>query len=313
MPIFEPQLKQLQAKVARLRKIQHSLESLYHQQQMLQDETHQLAMQLQKEQGDVDRLERQSLASIFASILGNRERQLEKERMEAHAAALKHSAAVQQLENVNRDIFQLETEKGTLLGAQAAYEKLVAETLAKLKNSGNSQRHEIYRLEERLSFLEQQLQELHEALNAGDAALQQTYRIEDALSSAKNWGMYDMLGGGFIATAVKHSHLDGAQKETEHLQHLLSRFRIELADIHLNVDIQIQLDGFLQFADYFFDGILADWAVQSRMEKAHNQVSNTQYQISNILGRLDNMTVQTRQEMQSLRDQLDRIAESAAT
>ena len=45
--------------------------------------------------------------------------------------------------------------------------------------------------------------EMQEAVQAGERALQSLYAARDKLGSARNWGIFDMLGGGFISDFVK--------------------------------------------------------------------------------------------------------------
>lgn len=54
----------------------------------------------------------------------------------------------------------------------------------------------------------------------------------------------------------------------EYLQSQLRAFRTELADVTISADFQVNIDGFLRFADYVFDGIFADWAVLDRINQA---------------------------------------------
>ncbi len=61
-----------------------------------------------------------------------------------------------------------------------------------------------------------------------------------------------------ISDVVKHSHLNETQKQVEHLQVQLLRFKIELTNVTMHGDIQVSMDGFLGFADYVFDGFFAD-------------------------------------------------------
>jgi len=35
--------------------------------------------------------------------------------------------------------------------------------------------------------------------------------------------------------------------------------------------MQVNVDGFLRFADYFFDGLFADWAVLDRINQSQEQ------------------------------------------
>lgn len=96
-----------------------------------------------------------------------------------------------------------------------------------------------------------------------------------------------MLGGGLIATAIKHDRIDEAQQEAHAAQQALAALRRELKDVHINFDAQgIRVDGFARFADYFFDGLIADWAVQGRINDSLAGVRRTREQVSALMARL---------------------------
>ena len=130
---------------------------------------------------------------------------------------------------------------------------------------------------------------LREALDAGQAALATTDGILASLDSAEGWGAWDLFGGGIGAGLAKHGHLDEAQRQVEHLQVQLRRFKTELTDVEVSADIQISIDGFLSFADFFFDGLFADWAVLDHIDRAQTQVRETKAQIGQVAGRLSDM------------------------
>ena len=53
--------------------------------------------------------------------------------------------------------------------------------------------------------------EVQEAIAAGERALQSLYAAEEKLKSAGNWGVFDMLGGGFFSSYIKHSKIKEAE------------------------------------------------------------------------------------------------------
>ena len=50
-------------------------------------------------------------------------------------------------------------------------------------------------------------QELLQAIQAGERAIASLRRAEKALGSAKNWGLFDLLGGGLFADLMKHGKI----------------------------------------------------------------------------------------------------------
>ena len=78
-------------------------------------------------------------------------------------------------------------------------------------------------------------------------------------------------------------------KKVEQLQVELRRFKTELADVEITADLQVAVDSFLKFADFFFDGLFADWAVLDHINQAQSRVENTKSQIKRVLALLKKM------------------------
>ena len=110
-----------------------------------------------------------------------------------------------------------------------------------------------------------------------------------------------------IADLAKHSKLDEAQAAVEYLQSQLRAFRTELADVTISADFQVNIDGFLRFADFFFDGLFADWAVMDQISKSQQQVQSTRGQIAQVLSRLEEMLHRAQAEQSAAQTELDAL------
>lgn len=128
--------------------------------------------------------------------------------------------------------------------------------------------------------------EINEAVQAADNALYYLNNANQYLDSAGNWGIVDILGGGFISTLAKHSKMDKAQQEMQQAKYAVQAFKKELQDVGRIADIDINVGDFLTFADFFFDGFVADWLVQSKIRDAQKQINDAIYQIGNIKNQL---------------------------
>ena len=158
-----------------------------------------------------------------------------------------------------------------------------------------------------LGMNEMIMREIREAISAGKAALSTAERVLNSLGSADSWATWDLFGGGLISDLAKHSHLDEAQGMVEHLQVQLRRFKTELADVTIHADLQVSIDGFLRFADYFFDGLFADWAVKDQIYQSQRRVEQTASQIESVLHRLNSMLANAEQEQKRAREELDAL------
>lgn len=107
--------------------------------------------------------------------------------------------------------------------------------------------------------------------------------------SSSNWGIIDMLGGGLLTTMVKHSKMDDAAADLNEARDALQRFSRELQDVHSFVDFPFNTADFLSFADFFFDGFIADWLMQDRINAARDQVSEAKQRVNAIRSQLSQM------------------------
>ena len=127
---------------------------------------------------------------------------------------------------------------------------------------------------------------MKEALDAGERALSSLRNAQEKLNSAGNWGLFDMFGGGLFSTIMKRSKMDDAQQLMEAAKTDLKRFQRELKDVNIPLDLRMEVGSFLSFADFFFDGFVADYLVQSKISEAKEQVSDAIIRVEQILKEL---------------------------
>ena len=305
MNYYQEQLDQLRERIARKRKLSTEISALEDQRASLATRVQQLKEETYQEQLDVDKLENFSAAKLFAQIMGNLDERLEKERSELYAAALRYDSARQELHAVEADLAARREELSLLGNCEAEYDRLLEARARELRQDPQSPAaRRLLALEERQSQLASREKELQEAIQAGYNALSDISSIESALSSAEGWGTWDVFGGGLISDMAKYSHLDDAQRQINGLQRSLSRFRTELADVDIRTGIQIEVDSFLRFADYFFDNIFTDWAVLDRIRSTQSQVHEVDGSVRTILNRLERDLEQCRRDRQTVQQEL---------
>ncbi|MDR3728486.1 MAG: hypothetical protein Q3X94_01750 [Oscillospiraceae bacterium] len=310
MSRYDDQLRQLQAQCARKKRLEATAAELRIQQSTYTARAQELEQSFREEQADVDRLEGRSLSAFFYNVIGKMDEKLTLEKQEAYAARVKYDAVARELAGIEEDLRRCEAELDTLRDCERRYAAVLQEKTQAVKAAGGAAAAHILRLEERAAYLESQRRELEEAYAAGQDALSTIEQIEDSLSSAEGWGTWDLVGGGLIADLAKHSHLDEAQASVEFLQSQLRRFKTELADVTIDSDFQISIDGFLRVADYLFDGIFADWAVLDRIHQSQGQVQNTKTQIYRVLNYLQTLMEQTAMERADLQREIEGLVGS---
>ncbi len=303
----DEQLKVLQEQVDRRHKLDRKKQQLFTQQTELRHKVRELDSARIKEQNDVDKLEGHSLAAFFYKVIGKMGEQLDEERAEAYAAAVKYDAALRELEDVEYDLKKTLEEYNSLANCETDYVRALNAKTAALKAAGGAVGQQILKLEQELAVLNRAKKEIKEALLAGNSALSAANAAQDELQKASKLATWDMLGGGLLVDMNKHEALDRAQLEVVDLQNRLRRFRTELYDVNLSADFHVNLDGFTQFADWFFDGLFVDWTVSDQISRSQKQVTDVSDQLQQVLSRLRKMEDNTERKIRQHQADLDKL------
>ncbi len=301
MALHDYELKKLQEEAAKKAGLELRIRELNRQKEELTVRARQLEWIKSKEQSDVDRLEGHSLAAFFYGVIGKMDEKLNKEREEAYAAKVKYDTAAYELMAVSEELEQCQAQLRRLKSCEQRYEEMLKEKSREMKRAAGLPGKEILKLEEQETYLESQKREVQEAIRAGREALDTSDAILLSLGSAENWGTWDLIGGGLMTDMIKHSKLDEAQNQVTTLQETLRRFKTELADIEIQADLQVGVDGFMRFADVFFDGLFVDWAVMNKISNSKSQVQDTKAQIERVLNHLHSLDREIQAELEGTR------------
>ena len=301
-------LTELQARVAMKPALEAKLRELQNQRREYDREAISLRVAFRKEQEDVEKLEGRSLANYFFQVVGKLDEKLDQERREAYAAKVKLDAAERELAGIEADISGIQTQLNEIRVADTQYKEALEKKRAMLKSSGTAAADQILGIEQKIAVLEAQKKEIKEAISAGYSARGTADRILSELDSADGWNTWDMFGGGGIITHMaKHSHMDEAQDLVSELQSKLRRFKTELADINIQANMQVNVEGFLRFADYFFDGLFADWAVGDRISEAQSSVMSVRHKIEQAMHKLTDMEQAAEKQIAALKAKIEEL------
>lgn len=135
--------------------------------------------------------------------------------------------------------------------------------------------------------------EIREAIQAGEAALRSLERAKEKMGSAKNWGIFDMMGGGLFSSLFKHSKIDRASADIEEAKRQLAVFKRELEDVSISEDFSVGIGDGLRFIDTFPDNVFADVVVQSRINSAIERLDKVSGQVRGILTKLYSLLSET--------------------
>ena len=307
---YNEQLQKLQEKAAQKKSVEAKLRELKAQKDELNNRVYVFKKTMRREQADVDRLERTSLSSVFYAMLGKKEEMLDKEKVEAYAAKVKCDSAVEELKVLEDDLQQREAQLRDLIDCEQQYHALLQEKREAIKATDSLDAERIIQIEQQIAEQKNHKKEIKEAISAGTLALGTAISIVSSLDSAQSWGTYDLVNGGLIAGMAKHSYLDEAQNKVITLQSQLRKFKTELTDVTIHAEMKVNVDGFLRFADYFYDGLFADWAVLDRIGRSKSSVVAVKTKIESALSKLKRMDAAVDQMIQQLEMERDNIVKA---
>ena len=309
---YSTELRRLQEKIALKKQLEAKLKELHAQREEFREKAEALRMEAANENADVLKLEGKSLAKYFYLVIGKLDDKLTEEREQAAAAKVKLDAAEAELAAIDSDILDIEEQLEQLKDCENVYNTLFYRRRKEVRESGTPAGEEILKLEEQIAYLESQKREIREARSAGKDALRAARDVMSELQSAANWNTWDILGGdGLITHAVKHQHLDTAQADVMALQGVLRRFKTELADINIQANMQVNVEGFLRFADFFFDGLFADWTVGEKIKDSQYSVAEVRRKIEKALDKLTDLDKAADQKIKELKAQIEALVVGA--
>ena len=128
--------------------------------------------------------------------------------------------------------------------------------------------------------------ELEEAKQAGQKALDSLYAALRQIDGAKTAGIIDIFSDSFLVGLFKHHKMHEVSSCLKQAQRDLEVFKRELTDVYSFDDTNLRTDDFVGLTDLFFDNIFSDLAVQRRISDAKKDIEAMIDRVEDILARL---------------------------
>lgn len=286
---FTEKIKTLRIRLDRKNHLDSVVADLNKQYTELAEKCQQLETDWAREESDVETIENSSIAGFLLDLFGKKEEKLDKERREAYSAKVKYDTAVRELNMVKYDLDRYTAELDSLQNADEEYAQRLKERMEYIQRKGVSTAEDVLALEENLFYLENCKKELEEAVTAGHSAATSASETITWLQKAEDMFGWDVFLDSILVDLQKHDYLDKARKSGEIMQQKLRAFKSELADVNFDENMDVQLDSFLSFADFFFDGLFTSLAVRDRIRNSKFRIDEIRSKIYRTLNILETM------------------------
>lgn len=270
------------------------------------DELHDI---LEEQYKDVKEIEGLSMKSLFAKVLGSKEKQIEKERQEYLQASLKYNDFKKRVEllEYERDLLKkkvidIKVYKNKL---ELLKKKRQKELLLSNSDQGKALMKIVYQIDEVIRYRK----ELLEAIESGDKSVHELKKLIAYLKKAKDWGTWDMASSNSRHSAYyKKGAIDNAQRSAQLAQRQLSLFQQELYDVGVrNQEFEINIGTFNSFIDLFFDNLISDWVIQQKIKNALGNVELTKDKVIRLTRDLENKLANTKDDIDELNQTKDQL------
>jgi hypothetical protein len=270
-----------------------------------------LSVDLEKEDQDVLKLQSKNIISLFYAILGTKEERFSKEKQELLKSRLKYDQCKNNIDYLVSESKKIVDKLAKIEGCDVEYEELINKKLKIINLEDKETNQELKNLIKRKENMNANIIEINEAICYGEKALDAIEKTIKKLETADGWGIADILGGGLLTTAIKHSNIDDAREYAEQAQRMLGKFKKEMSDIIMVTGTEIAVGSFENFADCFFDGLIFDWAVQSEIGKTLDTIKNYKNQLDKAVSKLYEEKVTEEFMIKQIEEKADHIIENA--
>ncbi len=302
-------IKEVRERFNRYNRLEKLIQEKGRQLAVQRDRLSDLYRQLEKENRDVEELERASFSSLLARITGQMEQKMEKEVQEARIVELRFNDAKRVEKELLDELTKLKEEQYSLRNVKEEYKIALS---MKRDQLSPSQLEEMDRLQDELHDCQSTIKESKEALAAGEEAKELVEQAQRSLSSAQNWGIVDMIGAlDFIADMAKYQKINEAKQLMNELQMALRRFKTELVDVNFDAGFVVNISSFDTMMDFFFDNMFFDFMVQSKINDAKRQMDGIYDQINNIMAELESINDRNTSKISGLKEKIRQFIEES--
>lgn len=125
-----------------------------------------------------------------------------------------------------------------------------------------------------------------EAIAACQEALETLEKAKSSLSEAMTSSWFDLLGGGVLASLVKHAQIDALNEELKILQSQLEIAQKELGDVTQALESDFLFSEKRFLFDVVLDNVFTDVQVHDQLKELGQTLEKVDNELKNYLAQL---------------------------
>lgn len=232
-----------------------------------------LRAEMEREQRDVDSLQKPGVKSLLYGITGKKAQKLESEQAEARDARMKYEAALRDRADVEYRLHRVDGELAELDGCASEYEALVTEVLAAMTDT--EAKREIEALTCRVHSIQAAKNEIHRIFEDIDC-------VREHLVEAQKKAVRVQYSGE-STESIKYDELRDARRIMNQIEERLAALKPALCGIGIETNIKYYAKLLSNYNDDMMGGV----GLLQMIKHVHGQNNGTKTALEEIKERLD--------------------------
>lgn len=235
-----------------------------------------LREQLGVEQADAEHWRGKGFGQMLWWLIGRLDERRDREQQEAQDVALRLADQETLAHETEESLAAAVTSSQQAAASDADVDSALARLRATLQADAPGAYTALIGLEHDLATQEGQVKETREAIAAVDHASTAVDSALDELQSAASWGTWDVIGGGWLASSIKHGHVDTAIERLQAVNSAMVAVQHELGQVATTVDLPTGLEAGsgARTLDVWFDNLFSDIRMQGRITELRDHTED---------------------------------------
>lgn len=305
MAALAEKLENLETRMAQKATLRRKLDRLNNELRALEERCRKAQFAMEQAQEEVAQMEKRSPKNMWYRVIGK----LREKRMEKQETAWRYGEEWQilcaQRSAACKEIEALRKQQLALADCEREYTAMMEAGRKKLLETPGPALEEYSALRGKMAAQESRRKELREAMQAASRAEATVETLLDSLKNAKGWSTWDAVGGGLETDFIKYRKMENAQSIADTLSSQLSALRDELSDLDNAGELAIRVEGFVRFADWFFDDFISAWCVRSKICDSIDQAEAVKYRLEQLNRRLQESFDDSQKRTRTLQRECD--------